>query len=189
MSYIQIREEIAKVVEDACKQDSNIYGYGIWSHHIAYVVKYAKLLAEKLNADLEVVELAALLHDYAGIKDKTLIEEHHVHGSVEAELLLKKYDYPQAKIEKVKDCILNHRGSIASNRHTAEAECVASADAMAHIFQVTSLLHLAYVKHGMGIEEGRIWVLNKIERSMKKLNPAASELIFEHYQKIKEVLI
>lgn len=187
--HLGIIDQIANIVETACKSDSNIYGYGIWSHHILYVVKYAKLLAQKLGADDEVVEIAALLHDYAGIKDRALIEEHHIHGAVEAENLLRRYGYPEQKVQLVKDCILSHRGSVVLEKRTAEAECVASADAMAHIFQVPSLLHLAYVKHGMDIEEGRIWVLKKIERSVSKLNPTASELIWEHYQKVKEVLI
>lgn len=189
MKNEQIIEAISKIVEDACKSDSNIYGYGIWTHHIAYVVKYAKQLAEKLNADLEIVEIAALLHDYAGIKDKAQIAEHHIHGAAEAERLLKEFDYPPNKIDLVKDCIRTHRGSIASERLTPEAQCIASADAMAHVFQVTSLLHLAYVKHGMSIEEGRVWVLNKIERSMNKLSPETREMMEEHYLKIKAVLI
>jgi uncharacterized protein len=189
MVYTQLIKEIEKIVEDACKSNSNIYGYGIWSHHIVYVVKYARLLAEKLNADVEIVEIAALLHDYAGIKDHSLTEEHHIHGAIEAENILKRFNYPQHKIEQVKDCILSHRGSVVTERNTPEAECVASADAMAHIFQVTSLLHLAYVKHGMNIEEGRAWVLSKIERSMNKLSATASVMIHDHYLKVKEVLI
>lgn len=188
MSQLKMIEEIGKIVEDACKNDSNIFGYGIWSHHIVYVVKYAKQLAEKLGADLEIVEIAALLHDYAGIKDSLMVEEHHLHGAVEAGRILNKFDYPEDKIQRVKDCIITHRGSVSMKRLTPEAECIASADAITHVYQVTSLLHLAYVKNNMGINEGKEWVLNKIERSMKKLCPEAREMVCEHYLKIKEVL-
>lgn len=83
MLRLQMIGEIERIVEDACKSDSNAFGYGIWSHHIVYVVKYAKQLAEKLSADSEIVEIAALLHDYAGIKDSTMAEEHHIHGASE----------------------------------------------------------------------------------------------------------
>jgi uncharacterized protein len=89
----------------------------------------------------------------------------------------------------VKDCIITHRGSVPMKRLTQEAECIASADAMTHIFQVPSLLHLAYVTHGMGIDECKEWVLKKIERSMNKLCPEAKEMVQEHYFKVKEVLI
>ena len=187
--YLQMIKEIERIVEGACKSDSNKYGYGIWSHHIVHVVKYARLLAEKLGADVEVVEIAALLHDYAGIKDCALTMEHHIHGAEQAQHILEGFGYPQDKIERVKDCILQHRGSVPMERLTPEAECVASADAMTHLFQVPSLLHLAYVNHGLGIDEGKEWVLSKIERSMKKLCPEAKEMIHEHYLKVKEVLI
>jgi uncharacterized protein len=188
MLYIQMIEEIERIVEAACKSDSNKYGYGIWSHHIVCVVKCAKQLAEKLNADFEIVEIAALLHDYAGIKDSSMTKEHHIHGALEAHRILEGFGYPQDKIQRVKDCILTHRGSVPMERLSPEAECIASADAMTHVFQVPSLLHLAYVNHGMGIDEGKEWVLSKIERSMKKLCPEAREMVQEHYQKIKEVL-
>ena len=189
MNHIQMTEEIERIVEDACKSDSNAFGYGIWSHHIVYVVKYAKQLAEKLSADSEIVEIAALLHDYAGIKDITMAEEHHIHGAVEAERILTKFNYPQDKIKIVKDCIITHRGSVPMKRLTQEAECIASADSMAHIYQVPSLLHLAYVNHQMGIDEGKEWVLNKIERSMNKLCPEAKDMVREHYLLVREVLI
>lgn len=189
MDNEEMIEYISKIVEDACKNNSNIFGYGIWSHHIVYVVNYAKKLAEKLDADIEVVEIAALLHDYAGIKDSSLAKEHHIHGALEADRILTELGYPQDKIQKVKDCILSHRGSVLLERLTPEAECVASADAMTHVYQVPSLLHLAYVNHGMGIDEGKLWVLSKIERSMKKLCPEAREMIEDHYLKVKAVLI
>jgi putative nucleotidyltransferase with HDIG domain len=189
MLNLQMIEEIEKIVENACKSDSNKYGYGIWSHHIVYVVKFAKKLAEKLNADTEIVEIAALLHDYAGIKDSSMTEEHHIYGAVEADRILNEFNYPQDRIQRVKDCIITHRGSVPMERLTAEAECIASADAMTHVLQVPSLLHLAYVNHGMGIDEGKEWVLSKIERSMRKLCPEAREMIYEQYLKVKEVLI
>ena len=158
------------------------------SSHYSFV-KYAKLLAEKLNADAEIVEIAALLHDYAGIKDSSMTKEHHIHGATEADGILSKFGYPAERIQRVKECIMTHRGSVMMERLTSEAECIASADAMTHILQVPSLLHLAYVNHDMGIDEEKEWVLNKIERSMKKLCPEAREMIYEHYLKIKDVLI
>ena len=189
MSRELMIEKIESIVEDACKNDSNAFGYGIWSHHIVYVVKYAKQLAEKLGADLEIVEIAALLHDYAGIKDHTMAKEHHIYGAVEAKRILIEFNYPKDRIQMVMDCIITHRGSVLMKRLTQEAECIASADAMTHVFQVPSLLHLAYVTHGMGIDEGKEWVLKKIERSMNKLCLEANEMVYAHYLKVKEVLI
>ncbi|HYF83502.1 MAG TPA: HD domain-containing protein [Clostridia bacterium] len=188
MNQKQMIEEISNLVEETCKMDTNKFGYGIWSHHIVYVVQYAKQLAAMLGADCEVVEIAALLHDYAGIKDSSLAEKHQLHGATEAERILGKYDYSPEKIEQVKRCILFHRGSILSERRSPEGECVASADAMSHIDQVASLLYLAYTKHCMTIDEGKAWVLSKLERSWNKLCPEAREIIREDYLCAKKIL-
>ena len=188
MNQRQMIEEIYKLVEDACKRDANKFGYGIWSHHIVYVVRYAKQLAVILGADNEVVEIAALLHDYAGIKNSSLTKEHHIHGAIEAEKILKEYGYSPEKIEKVKHCIMSHRGSVISERKNPEAECISSADAMSHIVQAASLLYLAYVKHRLSIDEGKAWVLSKLERSWNKLCPEAREIISDDYLCAKKIL-
>ena len=68
-------KEVQRIVEKACSRDTNVFGYGIWVHHILHVVKIGKKLAERFGADPEIVEIAALLHDYAGIKDHSLHKE------------------------------------------------------------------------------------------------------------------
>ena len=50
-----------------------------------------KKLAEQFGADSKIVEIAALLHDYAGIKDHSLHKDHHIHGAIEAEKILKEH--------------------------------------------------------------------------------------------------
>lgn len=62
-SYKTINESVEKMVERLCNKNANIYGYDAWGHHIVPVVKFSKMLAKKLGADKEIVELAALLHD------------------------------------------------------------------------------------------------------------------------------
>jgi uncharacterized protein len=180
---------VSNLVQKQCKKESNIFGYEIWSHHVTVVVKYAKLLAKKLEADIEIVEISALLHDYASIKDKNMYDKHHIYGAIEAEQILKKLDYPKEKINMVKECIMSHRGSLNIKRVTKEEICVASADAMAHIDQIPSLLHLAYCKRKMGVDEGAIWVSNKIERSWNKLCLEAKEIIKEKYISGKSILL
>ena len=174
--------EIAEIVEQACAEETNVFGYGIWTHHISQVARNAKCLAGMFGADPEIVEIAALLHDYASVKDEALYEDHHVHGPVEAERLLRRFGYPQERIEAVKDCIAAHRGSVPGERRSAEAECLANADAMTHIEQVPSLLELAFVQHGMGIDEGTRWVRAKLERSWNKLSPQVREMMREKYE-------
>jgi len=182
-----IIKEIENLVKEACKKDTNYFGYGAWSHHISSVVKYAKVLAKKLNADEEICEIAALLHDYASVVNKDWYPEHHVHGARLAEEILSEYNYPK-KIEAVKHCILAHRASKNITPETLEARIVASADSMAHFDNVHSLLYLAFVRHKMSIDEGTKWVLDKLERSWNKLIPEAKEIVKEKYDAIKLVL-
>jgi putative nucleotidyltransferase with HDIG domain len=183
-----IVDSMEKLVKDACFSKANIFGPGIWTHHIIFVVKYSKMLAEMLGADQEIVEIAALLHDYAGIKDLSKVEEHHIWGAKEAESILKSFNYPESKIEKIKQCILSHRGSVVVQKNSVEEICVASADAMAHIDQVVSLLYLAFKEKGMSMEEGREWVYNKLKRSWNKLCPEAQDIMKRKYESALEIL-
>ena len=174
--------EIVRVVEVACAQETNVFGYGIWTHHITQVAENGKRLAGLFEADPEIVEIAALLHDYASVKDPALYEDHHVHGPIEAEKLLRRLGYPQDRIEAVKHCIATHRGSVPRERRSAEAECLANADAVTHLEQVPALLHLAFVQHGMGIDEGSSWVREKLERSWSKLSQPVREMMQDKYE-------
>ncbi|MEG0775344.1 HD domain-containing protein, partial [Clostridium sp.] len=184
----ELVQAISNIVEGASKKDTNVFGYEGWTYHVTAVVKYAKLLAERLGADREIVEIAALLHDYASVKDAAMYKEHHIHGAIEAEKILKGFNYPEDKISIIKDCIIQHRGSVVLEKTTKESVCIASADAMAHIDQVPSLLHLAYFTRKMEVTEGAIWVSEKIERSWNKLCPEAKEIIKHKYDSAKIIL-
>ena len=178
---------ISALVENACKQKTNHFGYGIWKDHIVYVVKYSKELAVRTGADVEVVEIAALLHDYAEIKDFSLAKDHHIYGAQEAETLLKSLGYPNDKIEQVKTFIYCHRGSVPMDKPTKESICVADADAISHFVAIPSLYYLAFTKHGMGIEEANAWLAAKLERSWQKLSPEGKDLVRNHYETFKTI--
>jgi hypothetical protein len=184
----QMTPTVRSIVEEACKKETNKYGYGIWNHHIVLVVKYGKLLAEKLKADPEIVEIAALLHDYAGIKEESLTPEHHLHSAQEADKILRSLGYPEDKITAVKQCIVFHRGSINREKRTVEAVCLASADAIAHIDQIPSLFYLVFVQHQMDIDEGTAWIWAKLERSWNKLCPECKEMIRHKYEAAKKIV-
>lgn len=123
-------QKFERIVEEACLKKSNIFGYGIWTHHITQVAKNGKRLSKIFNADSEIIEIAALLHDYASVKDKAYYQEHHKYSQIEAEKILKHLGYPNEKIEAVKHCIATHRGSVLKERKSVEAECLANADAI-----------------------------------------------------------
>lgn len=179
-------EKVRKLVEKECKKPANIFGYGFLTYHIMSVVKYAKLLAKKFGADKEIVELAALLHDIGVIRgDKP---NHHISGAEDAEKILKKFNYPQEKIEKIKHCIFAHRASKAIKRETIEAECIASADAMAHFDEIPQLFESAFIRFKMNPAVGKQWILAKLERDWNKLIPETKKLVKEKYKAIKLIL-
>ncbi len=180
-------EDIRQIVVEASKSGSNYLGRGILDHALS-VTLHAKKLAHKVGADIEIVEIAALLHDYASIKDRRFLPEHHIHGAREAEEILQNLGYAQERIEKVKHCIYAHRGSTDIPRETIEAECVANADAMSHFEMIPSLLRFVFVKKNMNTAEATDWVRAKLERSWNKLTPEAKELVKDKYEASKIIL-
>jgi len=183
---MSIIDQVEKIVRETCAKETNEFTYALETHFIP-VVKNAQILAKKMGADLEIVTLAAWLHDYASVYDAKLMPEHQLHGPKFAQEILAKLNYPQDKIDRVKHCIEAHRGSKGIKRETLEAECVASADAMAHITSFPALLILAWKVHNMGYQEGIDFAAAKMERSWNKLIPEARELMKEQYEAIKKV--
>jgi hypothetical protein len=160
----------------------------IWTHHVAPMLGVAEELASRVGADLEIVRIAVLLHDYAGIADKTKVKDHHIHGAAEAERILGGEGYPRARMDRVKACILAHRGSVALARETKEQQCVADADAIVHMQAVPSLFFVAYHNLGMGIDEGARWVKEKLERDWLKLSDAGKEIARSRYASLRAIL-
>ena len=107
---------------------------------------------------------------------------------IEAEKLLKRFGYPEEKREAVKDAIATHRASVTIEHRRAEGECLANADAMSHIEQAPSLLYLAYVHHEMGINEGRLWVKAKLQRSWQKLREDVQDIVRDRYEAALKIL-
>lgn len=182
-----ILEGLQREVYSRCLKETNKFGMGCY-YHIAAVVRNAEILADRLGADKEIVMVAAWLHDIASVTDYSLYEQHHIHGAEMAYDILRTYHYNDERIALVQDCIKKHRGSMGMERGSVEELCVADADAISHFDNVPSLLYLAYVRNGMGIEEGREFVRNKLTRSFQKLSAGSAEHYKEKYDKVMEVL-
>ena len=182
-----ILKNVQKEIHDRCQKETNKFGMGCY-YHIAAVVKNAEILAEKYGADKEIVMIAAWLHDIASITDYSLYELHHIHGAEMAHDILKEYGYDDKKISLVQECIRNHRGSVNLEKNSLEELCVADADAISHFDSVPSLLYLAYVEKGMGIEDGKEFVKDKLARSFQKLSTESKKLYQNKFEKVMEVL-
>ena len=114
-----IIEKTRSFVEEECKKPTSKYGYEPYLFHFVAVHDYAKKLAEELNADVEIVEIAAWLHDIGSIMIGR--DNHHVTGARIAEEKLKEWNYSLEKIEKVKKCVFNHRGSVNFKKESVES--------------------------------------------------------------------
>lgn len=181
MDINKIVEQVRMFVEEECKKPTSKYGYEPYFWHFVPMHKYAKKLAEELGADVEVVELAAWLYDIGSImKDR---ENHHITGAKIAEEKLKGFGYPNEKIELIKKCILNHRGSVNNKKESVEEKIIADADAMSHFDAIPGLFGAAYINEKKNRIEAKESVKNKLIRSWNKLSfEKSKELIKPKYE-------
>jgi len=176
-------ETVREIVKSECKQRD----WNDWEYHIKFVVKHSKFLAEKLNADKEVVELAALLHDIGRVKFGP--KDHEITGSSEAEKILKQLNYPQNVIGEVKHCIETHRTGKNIERKTLAAEIIANADAMAHYDAFPFMIKAGLNKNKGDLEKAIDWVYKKMERDWKDLTlPVVREMMNDKHEAIKLLL-
>ena len=163
--------------------------YDYWNMHIKYVVREAVKLAKKYNADKEIVELGALLHDIALVAKVGTKADHHTNGAFIAKELLTKYNYPKEKIDRVVGCVLNHRSS--KNATNIEELCVADADIIAHFSNITNAFVLGVKKHNFTQpQEYMAWfekdyndLSEKTKMSFKKRYKNIMKVLFNDYWK------
>lgn len=162
-----------------------------FKYHIIPVVKNALLLAEKVDANKEVVEMAAYLHDIGRSITKNNLKkferenEHHIIGEKDSREFLKKWRYDKEFIEKVTHCVLTHRGRKGPEPKTIEAKIIACADAMAHFDTFLDLFE-TFLRTSKSFEEALTHIKEKMQRDWnKKLTlPEAKEIVKDKYEAI-----
>jgi len=105
------------------------------AHNLDHVFRVYNLCLiiskDEKDVDLEVLIPAALLHDIARVEeseDKTGNIDHAVLGSEIAQDILRKLEYEQGKIEKIKHCIIAHRFRTGNKPNTIEAKILFDSD-------------------------------------------------------------
>lgn len=165
---MNIVEEIRKFVKEECLNPSNNYGSEVYFRHFEPTAKWAEKLADELGGDKEAVLIAAWLHDIGSILDGR--KNHHLTGPKIAEEKLRELNYPQEKIELVKKCILNHRGSLNNKRETLEEQIIAEADVISNFDNIAGIFVTALVYENKTEAEAEKEVLEKLERKWKQLH-------------------
>ena len=175
-----ITEQIRKFVEREHKKPTSKYGYEPYEFHLVPMHQYAKQLAEKLGADVESVGISAWLHDVGSIVYGR--ENHHITGARIAEEKLKEFNYSREKIEKIKHCILTHRGSNGLKPKTLEAQIIAEADAMSNFDNIAGIFKAAFIYEHQTQGKAKETTKQKLINKWKKLSfPESKELIKPKY--------
>ncbi len=162
----KIIEQIRKFVEEESKKPTACYGYEPYEFHLVPMHNYAKRLAEKLGADVEIVELAAWLHDIGSIVYGR--ENHHITGAEIVEKKLRELGYSTEKINRVKACVLNHRSSVNHCR-TIEEKIISDADAISNFDNIPGIFKAAFVYENQTQGQARKSVREKLERKWRKI--------------------
>ena len=174
---MDIIQEIKNFVEEECKKPTSKYGYDPFPFHITPVVKQAEKLADQYGGDKEIILLAAWLHDIGSIVDGR--ENHHITGAKIAKKKLREFNYPEEKIELIKKCILNHRGSQKRDRETIEEKIVAEADVIDSFNNIPGIFKAAFVYENKTQDEARESVRTKLQNKWNQLHFESSKKILK----------
>lgn len=188
------KDNIVAKVKDLILQKSNQYlendpgKYDFWNGHLKYVYHEATELAKKYGADIEIVQLGALLHDIALLEKVGTKADHHENGRILAEEILRKLNYPEDKLRRVLGCVLHHRSS--KNAENIEELCVADADILAHFDNIPMLFDAAYNLHGMvGLENVRNFMRETFKKDFADLSDKTKAEFTPRYKTIYEVVL
>lgn len=167
-------EKIRRLAMKELEKNDLVHG----REHTRRVCELSKKLGKGENADLEVLELAALLHDVGVHKDR---KKHAEKSADIAKDILKNYD----RKEKVIDCIKSHRFGKSPEPKSIETKVLQDADMLDAIGAI-GIIRAAYFS---GINERPV---HDSSGKISKEYDNHSETMIDHFHekllKIKERL-
>jgi len=184
MRAAAVREYVLR----ACQGEENVFGPSFFGEHLRIVADCGSRLAELLQADAEVVEIAAYLHDLSAVCDPATIP---VHAQASAELarrILNERGFPAATVRAVADAIVLHSAPLPIGSASPEAVCISNADAAARIVRPAYWLYFAFRVRNHGFAEGREWLRALLEEQWRGLIEPAKELIGSEYSRTMDLL-
>ncbi|MDF1541277.1 MAG: HD domain-containing protein [Candidatus Thorarchaeota archaeon] len=151
-----------------------LYDYRL--DHTRRVVKLAKMIAHTMNGDMQIVTLAAWLHDIA----KPGVSNVQEHGAKSAEIagdILESQGYDRTIIDRVKDTIRKHVGlTLEAQLYPIEAQILWEAD------KLDKLGIVGYI-HGI-INSTRMDVGKRIEdiaKFLREFFPLGKQIVESMY--------
>jgi len=184
---MDIVSKIKNFVEGECKKPSSKYGYEPFPFHFVSVVNYAEKLADQLGGNKEIILISAWLHDIGSIVYGR--HDHHITSAKIAEEKLIEFNYPSEKIELVKKCILNHRGSQQNYRESIEEQILAEADVLSNFENIAGIFKAAFIYENLDQGQAKESVKNKLENKYKQLHfDVSKEIIKPKYEAVMLLL-
>jgi uncharacterized protein len=98
--------------------------------HTERVINNCLHIGKIENADLEILEIAAILHDIKKPEEMRKKGKicHAKEGAEEAKKILEEINFPKEKIKKICECIKSHRNKINISPKSLEAKILFDAD-------------------------------------------------------------
>lgn len=140
----------------------------LYPNHVVVVTENAKKIAEQKGANVELSQVAALLHDCADFKMKRMDPKHEEESLKIARDLMKEFGYSEDEIALVVDDAIRFHSCHGDERpKSVEGLVLATADSLAHLqthFYVFATWGFGQL--GRSLKELNDWVLKKIERDL-----------------------
>ncbi len=112
---------------------------------------------------------------------------HNEYGSVIAEQLLRKNNYPEDKIQLVKKCILNHSSKRADFRTTEEERILVDADGLSHFDSINNLYSLAHNVMELNDKDTIKFIQDKLTKDYNEISDNLKCLIQEKYDSVMNI--
>lgn len=139
----------------------------IYPNHVIVVADNARQVAQRVGADVELSQVAALLHDIADIKMNRADSRHEAESLAIARRVMKECGYSDKEIALVVDDAIRYHSCHGKERpESIEGLVLATADSMAHLQTDFYVFATRELGKSETLEEIKAWVLAKIERDL-----------------------
>ncbi len=121
-----LTDRLRKISREYCQSEGGAHG----PDHSERVLQMALRLGREMDADLEILAAAALLHDIGRKEERETKGAvcHAVHGAAMAVPILRELGYTEEGIEQICHCIAAHRYRGKQQPQTLEARILFDAD-------------------------------------------------------------
>ncbi len=140
----------------------------LYPNHVLVVAENARNIAAQVGADVELSEVAALLHDIADYKMERNNPKHETESLELARTIMTDCGYTPEEVKLVVDDAIRFHSCHGNERpQSQEGLVLATADSLAHL-ETDFYVYAAWKVGGEGqsLEDCKQWTLTKIERDL-----------------------